>query len=146
MQEQAQEDGLDYPSLIGTPGDPARNENTVRFVARSVKKFIKGLPDPVLQMIAFALYLAKQKRKHPKASPMNGFPGTEVVEVRKPHSGDTFCVVYAVGVPQDGTILVLDAFKKKSHHGSELPKVDKKRIEARLSAARLREPEDFDLW
>ncbi len=66
------------------------------------------------------------------------------MEIKKPYDGDTYRVVYGIGVPLADTICVLDAFKKKSHRDDETPRDVMARINQRLKNADVMEMKDLE--
>ncbi len=94
---------------------------------------LRAFPTAVRQEVGFALYLAQQGHKAPKAKPLRGFGGTGVLEVVSNHEGDTYRAVYTVKLAN--AVYVLHAFQKKSHKGSATPKADRDLIQQRLKLA-----------
>jgi len=62
--------------------------------------------------VGYALYLAQNGNKHPKAKPLSGFGGAGVLEVVDDFDGDTYRAVYTVRFAE--SIYVLHTFQKKS--------------------------------
>lgn len=69
------------------------------------------------------------------AKPLNGYKGSQVLEVIEDHDTNTYRAVYTVRFA--GIVYVLHAFQKKSKRGSTTPKAD-----IDLVNQRLREAED----
>ena len=93
---------------------------------------LKEFPSDVQDEIGYALYVAQIRDKHPKAKPLQGFPG--VMEIRSVYTSDTYRAVYTTKIGD--TIYVLHTFQKKSKRGSETPKEEINRIRRRLKMAR----------
>lgn len=110
----------------------------------SSKKDLKRFPDEVQDVMGRALLDAQFGDTPPDASPLRGFGGARVLEIRDDFRGDTYRVVYTVRFP--GAVYVLHAFKKKSKRGLETPKREIGRVRDRYRAAerhfRLREEGD----
>ena len=51
----------------------------------STKKDLLALPDEVIDVFGFALFLAQTGRKHEQAKPLQGFGGAGVLEVVEDH-------------------------------------------------------------
>ena len=100
----------------------------------STKKDLLALPDEVIDVFGFALFLAQTGRKHEQAKPLQGFGGAGVLEVVEDHMGDTYRAVYTVKFPE--AIYVLHCFQKRSTHGIKTSKRDIELIRARYRAAR----------
>ena len=108
----------------------------------SAKKDLQALPDIVVDVFGYALYLAQTGRKHDQAKPMRGFGSSGVLEVVEDRRGDTY---RAVDTVQDSArVFVLHVFQKKSKSGIATPKPDLDLIRNRLKVAakRARELED----
>ena len=112
--------------------------------APRVRKAIRSFPQPVIDVILVALLSAMNKQRHRLAFPLKGFPGITVMEIKKSYDGDTYRVVYGIGVPLADTICVLEAFKKKSHHEDETPRPVMARINRRLKNAGVMEMKDLE--
>ena len=91
------------------------------------------MPDPVLDHVGYALYIAQRGGKHRDAKTLKGYGGAGVVEVVKDYGGDTFRAVYTVRFAE--AVYVLHVFQKKSKSGRATPKLDVKVIEQRLREA-----------
>ena len=100
----------------------------------STKKDLLALPDEVIDVFGFALFLAQTGRKHEQAKPLQGFGGAGVLEVVEDHMGDTYRAVYTVKFPE--AVYVLHCFQKRSTHGIKTSKRDIELIRARYRAAR----------
>jgi phage-related protein len=104
----------------------------VSWIGSSYKDF-RAFPDPVQDVMGYALYQAQIGKKHDNAKPLKGFGGAGVLEIVSDHVGDTFRAVYTVKFAT--AIYVLHAFQKKSKSGIKTPKEDLKLIHRRLNAA-----------
>lgn len=91
-------------------------------------------PDPVQNVVGFALYLAQAGTTHPRAKVLKGFGDAGVVEVVTAHDGDAYQMVYTVRFER--AVFVLHAFKKKSKSGSAVPKMTAELIRKRMKAAK----------
>ena len=93
------------------------------------------MPEGVVDVFGYALYLAQIGRKHPQAKPLKGFGSAGVLEVVEDDDGSTYRAVYTIKFSNG--VYVLHCFQKKSKKGIETSKQDKDLIEARLKLARL---------
>ena len=99
----------------------------------SSKQDLSVFPDDVKLVMGFALRVAQQGRKHPRAKPLKGYKGAGVLEIVDDFDGDTYRAVYTVRFGQ--AVYVLHAFQKKSKRGIATPKPDVDVIKKRLDAA-----------
>jgi len=108
----------------------------------SSKKDLKALPEEVIDVFGYALYLAQTGEKHERAKPLSGFGSADVLEVIEDRRGDTYRAVYTVRYA--ARVFVLHVFQKKSKSGIATPKPDMDLIKERLKAAgkRAKELED----
>lgn len=97
------------------------------------KKELLALPEEVIDVFGYALYLAQIGRKHEQAKPLKGFGSASVLEVVEDWQGSTFRAVYTVRFAIG--IFVLHVFQKKAKKGIATPKVDLDLIRERLKAA-----------
>ncbi len=104
----------------------------VMWVGSSYKDF-RAFPDPVQDMMGYALYRAQTGRMHEDAKPLKGFGGASVLEIVEDHQGDTYRAVYTVRF--EAAIYVLHAFQKKAKKGIKTPKDELDLVRARLKAA-----------
>ena len=93
------------------------------------------MPEGVVDVFGYALYLAQIGRKHPQSKPLKGFGSAGVLEVVEDDDGRTYRAVYTIKFSNG--VYVLHCFQKKSKKGIETSKQDKDLIEARLKLARL---------
>lgn len=100
----------------------------------SSKKDLMAMPEPVVDVIGYALHLAQAGLKHPQAKALKGFGSAGVLEVVEDDDGNTYRAVYTVRLKN--CIYVLHCFQKKSHKGIETSKPDMDLIESRLKLAR----------
>jgi len=105
------------------------------FWVSSAKKNLLEMPEQVVDLIGYALYLAQNGLKHPQAKPLKWFGSAGVLEVVEDYSGNTYRAVYTVRL--SNRIYVLHCFQKKSRKGIETSKHDMDLIEARLRLAGL---------
>jgi phage-related protein len=108
----------------------------------SSKKDLKALPEQVVDVFGYALYLAQIGQKHEQAKPLRGFGSAGVLEVVEDWRGDTYRAVYTVRYAV--RVFVLHVFQKKSKSGIATPKADLDLIRSRLKLAdrRVKELED----
>ncbi len=106
------------------------------------KKDLMALPEEVVNVFGYALYLAQAGGKHAQAKPLQGFGSAGVLEVAEDWRGNTYRAAYTVRFAV--RVFVLHVFQKKSKSGIATPKPDLDLIKARLKAAtkRAKELED----
>src|SRR5690349_4690480 len=80
---------------------------------------LRDCPDDVKDEIGYALHLAQEGDKHPRAKPLRGFGGGGVLEIVDNYEGDTYRAVYTVRFAL--AVYVLHVFKKKSKQGIATP-------------------------
>lgn len=105
----------------------------------SSKKDLKALPDEVMDVFGYALFLAQTGRKHDQAKPLQGFGSAGVLEVVQYFRGNAYRAVYTVRFEE--RVFVLHVFQKKSKTGIATPKPDMDLILARLKVAARRAKE-----
>ena len=91
------------------------------------------MPEPVVDLIGFALYLAQAGRKHEQAKPLRGFGSAGVLEVLEDWDRGTYRAVYTVQF--ESAVFVLHVFQKKSKRGVSTPKAEIDLIRERLKVA-----------
>jgi phage-related protein len=99
----------------------------------SSKKDLLALPEEVVDVFGYALYLAQVGKKHEQAKPLKGFGSASVLEVVEDWQGDTYRAVYTVRLAS--RIFVLHVFQKKSKRSRTTPKADMDLIRQRLKSA-----------
>ena len=104
----------------------------VIWVGSSLKD-LREFPEPVQDLMGYALYVAQSGGKHRDTKVLSGFGGAGVVEIVKDHRGDTFRAVYTVRFGD--AVYVLHAFQKKSKTGRETPRSDFELIKQRVREA-----------
>ena len=92
---------------------------------------LKEFPSEVQQEIGYALYVAQEGDKHPKAKLLKGFSG--VMEIRSGYLTNTYRAVYTTKIGD--AIYVLHAFQKKAKRGVQTPKKEIDLIKRRLKVA-----------
>ena len=92
---------------------------------------LKGFPSDVQHEMGYALYVAQQGDKHPKAKPLKRFSG--VMEIRSRYLTNTYRAVYATKIGD--AIYVLHAFQKKSKRSIQTPQKEINLIKRRLKIA-----------
>jgi len=103
------------------------------FWVGSSKKDLMALPERVVDVFGYALYLAQTGRKHDQARPLKGFGSAGVLEVIEDFDGNTFRAVYTIRLARG--VFVLHVFQKKSKHGITTPERELKLIRSRLKSA-----------
>jgi len=99
----------------------------------SSKKDLLRLPEQVVDVFGYALYLAQTGRRHRNAKVLSGFGDASVVEVLESFDRGTYRAVYTTRFPE--FVAVLHVFQKKSKAGVATPAVDAAMIRARLKLA-----------
>jgi phage-related protein len=99
----------------------------------SSKRDLLSLPDPVMDLFGYALYLAQAGKKHEQAKPLRGFGSAGVLEVVEDWDRSTYRAVYTVRF--EVRVFALHIFKKKSKRGAATPKADIDLIRERLKVA-----------
>jgi phage-related protein len=100
----------------------------------STKEDLARFPLDVRVALGYALHLAQIGTRHHRAKPLKGtLAGVDEIAIDG-GDFDTYRAVYTVKLGE--VVYALDAFKKKSTKGDNLPKRDRERIEARLKTAR----------
>ena len=97
------------------------------------KKDLKALPEEVIDVFGYALFLAQAGGKHDQAKPLRGFGSAGVLEVVEDFRGDAYRAVYTVRFEE--RVFVLHVFQKKSKTGISTPKRDMDLIRERLKVA-----------
>ena len=98
------------------------------------------MPNPVIDVVGYALHLAQQGLKHDQAKVLKGFGSAGVLEVVEDFRSNTYRAVYTVRFV--GWIYVLHCFQKKSKSGIKTPKEVMDLIKLRLKAAK----RDYEVW
>jgi phage-related protein len=99
----------------------------------SSKRDLMALPEAVVDVFGYALYLAQGGGKHEQAKPLKGFGSAGVLEIVEDFRGSTYRAVYTVRFAE--RVFVLHAFQKKSTHGIATPKTELSLIRGRLKLA-----------
>jgi len=108
----------------------------------SSKRDLKALPDEVVDVFGYALYLAQIGQKHEQAKPLRGFGSAGILEIVEDWRGDAYRAVYTVRFAQ--RVFVLHVFQKKAKSGIKTPKAEMDLIRDRLKAAERRAKELTD--
>jgi len=80
---------------------------------------LRSFPDPVQDVMGYALYLAQCSERHGAAKPLRGFL-RGLMEVRDSYQGNAYRVVYTAKLW--GVIYVLHAFQKRATRGTATPR------------------------
>jgi phage-related protein len=88
----------------------------------SSKQDLSAFPQPVKDVMGFALHQAQVGGKHESAKPLKGFGGGGVLEIVEAHDGDAYRGVYTVKFAN--AVYVLHVFQKKSTKGIKTSKAD----------------------
>jgi phage-related protein len=99
----------------------------------SSKRDLLALPEEVVDVFGYALFLAQIGKKHEQAKPLKGFGSAGVLEVVEDWQGNTYRAVYTVRFTCG--VFVLHVFQKKAKRGVATPKADLDLIRERLKAA-----------
>ncbi len=99
----------------------------------SSKRDLLTLPEDVVDIFGYALYLAQIGKKHDQAKPLKGFRSAGVLEIVEDWEGSTYRAVYTVRF--EFAIYVLHVFQKKAKRGIATPKSDLDLIRQRLKVA-----------
>ena len=102
------------------------------YMGRS-QRDLTAFPEDVQDVVTLALLEAVDGYKHQDATPMRGFGGASVLEIRQSFHTDEYRVVYTTRFPE--AICVLHAFKKKFRQGIATAKRDVDLIRQRLKTA-----------
>ena len=97
------------------------------------KKDLLALPETVMHVFGYALYLAQIGRKHDQAKPMKGFGSAGVLEIVEDWEGNTYSAVYMLRFVE--SVFVLHVFQKKSKRDVATPKRELDLIRERWKAA-----------
>ena len=92
------------------------------------------MPNPVIDVVGYALHLAQQGLKHDQAKVLKGFGSAGILEVVEDNDGSTFRAVYTVRFKN--AVYVLHCFQKKSHKGISTLKHEMDIVEGRLKLAK----------
>jgi phage-related protein len=117
---------------------PSRQLKPLEWIGSS-KKGLLALPDEVVDVFGYALFLAQAGRKHAQAKALQGFGAADVLEVVEDWRGNAYRAVYTVRF--EGRVYVLHVFQKKSKSGRATPKPDVNLIRERLKLAARRAKE-----
>jgi phage-related protein len=99
----------------------------------SSKRDLLALPEEVVDVFGYALYLAQTGRKHEQAKPLKGFGSAGVLEVVEEWERSTYRAVYTVRF--ECAVFVLHVFQKKAKRGIATPKAELGLIRQRLKVA-----------
>ena len=99
----------------------------------SSKRDLLDMPQEVVDVFGYALYLAQRGGKHDQAKPLKGFGSAGVLEVVEDDDGNTYRAVYTVRFKS--AVYVLHCFQKKSRQGIATPRQEIELIKSRLKRA-----------
>jgi phage-related protein len=97
------------------------------------KSDLLRLPDAVIDMFGYALYLAQIGRRHPSAKPMSGWGDARVMEVVETHDRCAYRAVYTTRFEK--VVVVLHVFQKKSKRAISTPRTNIALIRRRMQMA-----------
>lgn len=100
----------------------------------SSKRDLQALPEQVVDVFGYALFLAQTGEKHTQAKPLRGFGSAGVLEVCEDFAGNAYRAVYITEIAN--CVFVLHVFQKKSKTGIATPKPDMQLIEKRMRTAK----------
>jgi len=112
-----------------------RNSSQVKplYWVGSSKKDLLALPETVVQVFGYALYLAQTNKKHDQAKPMKGFGSAGVLEIVEEWEGNAYRAIHTVRFVE--SVFVLHVFQKKSKRGVATPKRELDLIRERWKTA-----------
>ncbi|HET6387289.1 MAG TPA: type II toxin-antitoxin system RelE/ParE family toxin [Armatimonadota bacterium] len=110
----------------------ARPLKPLHWIASSLDD-LRQLPEDVKDEFGYALQRAQEGARAPRAKPLQGFGGANVLEIVEDHDGATYRAVYTVRFAL--AIYVLHVFQKKSKRGVATPQADLSLIKSRLRTA-----------
>ena len=96
-----------------------RTPKPLKWVGSS-KKDLLAMPEPVIDLVGYALHLAQNGHKHEQAKVLQGFDSAGVLEVVESGDVGTYRAVYTVRFKN--AVYVLHRFQKKSRKGISTPK------------------------
>ncbi|SRR6266851_3500715 len=99
----------------------------------STREDLRAFPEPVKDLVGYALYIAQRGSKRPDAKPMRGFGGAGVLEIATDHRGETYRLVYTVNLKD--RVYALHAFQKKAKSGIKTPMAEMRLIRERPKRA-----------
>jgi phage-related protein len=99
----------------------------------SSKKDLLELPERVVDVFGYALFLAQIGSKHDQAKPLKGFGSAGILEIIEDWEGNAYRAVYTVRLA--GHVFVLHVFQKKSKRGVATPKRELDLIRERWKVA-----------
>jgi phage-related protein len=97
------------------------------------KKDLLELPERVVDVFGYALFLAQIGSKHDQAKPLKGFGSAGILEIIEDWEGNAYRAVYTVRLA--GHVFVLHVFQKKSKRGVATPKRELDLIRERWKVA-----------
>ncbi len=99
----------------------------------SSKRDLLALPEDIVDVFGYALYLAQIGRKHEQAKALKGFGSAGVLEIVEDWERNSYRAVYTVRFER--AVFVLHVFQKKAKRGISTPNADLDLIRQRLKAA-----------
>lgn len=99
----------------------------------SAKRDLLALPEEVIDVVGYALYVAQMGKKHEKAKALHGFGSAGILEIVEDWQGNTYRAVYTVRF--SSAVFVLHVFQKKAKRGIATPRQDMELIRERLKVA-----------
>ncbi len=101
----------------------------------SSKEDLREFPEDVRTEFGYAIFVAQEGGKAPKAKPLKGIiPGAGILEIVEDFDRNTYRVAYTVKFAE--FVYVLHAFQKKSKQGIKTPKHEIDLVRARFAEAK----------
>lgn len=104
------------------------------FWVGSSKKDLISFSDDIQDTVGHALGMVQQGKEYEDSTPLQGFGGRGVIEIKAYDAGGTYRAVYTITMPE--IVFVLHVFQKKSKTGIKTPKKDLDLIKQRLKEAK----------
>ncbi len=113
-------------------GDDGRPKEKPLIWIGSCRRDLQAFPEPVKDVMGYALHLAQFGDKHSDAKPLKG-RGGGILEIIEDFDGDAYRAVYTVKL--EGAVYGLHAFQKKSTKGIATPQKHLNLVESRMKLA-----------
>lgn len=102
------------------------------WIGSSKKDFMK-LPEEIIDIFGYELYIAQKGSLHQNSKVLKGFHGAGVIELKESNEAGTYRAVYTVKMEE--IVFVLHVFQKKSKQGIKTPQPEIDIIKSRLKDA-----------